>query len=393
MKALWRLLAALTLAASPSLGAVVAGVPALPASAVTAAFGAGVGAQVLQTAGALSLRSPVLALGSVEHLRAAIPAIADPQRRAAAVAVLGALTLPPAALPRTLAATDLPPAAAARLAAVAAKIAAGARKDPAFAAKAATERSAGAALLAGAAANPEKILPADLAATFRAFFDWGRSFPASSSDAPPPVPVGERPQVRFGAASLPIVAQPTIGDDISKLWISAHDQSRSALIAMYNFDDMDMAQAIVDAAKQGRKQVIVGDYSNWFPAKTRQAIDEARKNGTPLPQPTPAMKLIIKNLGPNLELHILKGLGSIGINHNKFTLFTAADGTTLLQSGSFNYTKTSQLNHWENVVFTDDADRLAFYKTYHAWILRRSRPYSPRLLPQDPVMDPKDPIP
>ncbi|MDE2143484.1 MAG: hypothetical protein KGJ84_13845, partial [Elusimicrobia bacterium] len=50
-------------------------------------------------------------------------------------------------------------------------------------------------------------------------------------------------------------------------------------------------------------------------------------------------------------------------------------------------------NHWENVVFTDDADRLAFYKTYHAWILRRSRPYSPRLLPQDPVMDPKDPIP
>ncbi|MDE2510161.1 MAG: hypothetical protein KGL74_03470, partial [Elusimicrobia bacterium] len=94
MKALWRLLAALTLAASPSLGAVVAGVPALPASAVTAAFGAAVGARVLQTAGALSLRSPALALGSVEQLRAAIPAITDPQRRAAAVAVLGALTLP-----------------------------------------------------------------------------------------------------------------------------------------------------------------------------------------------------------------------------------------------------------------------------------------------------------
>jgi phosphatidylserine/phosphatidylglycerophosphate/cardiolipin synthase-like enzyme len=124
-----------------------------------------------------------------------------------------------------------------------------------------------------------------------------------------------------------------------------------------------------------------------------QAIAEAQKNGTPLPDQTPAMKLIIANLGPNLELHILKGLGSIGINHNKFTLFTAADGTTLLQSGSFNYTKTSQNNHWENVVFTDDADRIAFYKNYHAWILRLSRPYSPKLLPQDPVIDPKDPIP
>lgn len=404
MKKLLRLFAALALAAAPSFGAVVAGPPVLPPAAVTAAFGSAMGAQVLQAVGGLSLRSDALTLSSLQQFRRDYSKIADLQQRAAAAAVLGALALPPAALPQRLAATDLPPAAVARLVKVAARLTSAARKDPAAAARIAAERKADAALVAQAAEHPEAVLPADLIATFRAFLNWGKAaaaIPAVAAslsrgcDGDPVTPVSpaDRPQVKFGSAGLPVVAQPTLGDDISKLWILAHDQSRSALIAMYNFDDMDMAQSIVAAAKKGQKQVIVGDYSNWFPARMQQAIDEAKKNGTPLPEQTPAMKLIVANLGPNLELHILKGLGSIGINHNKFTLFAAPDGSQLLQSGSFNYTKTSQNNHWENVVFTDDADRLAFYKSYHAWIVRRSRPYSPKLQPLDPVMDLKDPIP
>ncbi len=159
------------------------------------------------------------------------------------------------------------------------------------------------------------------------------------------------------------------------------------------FDDMDIAQSIVAASKKGQKQVIVGDYSNWFPARMQQAIDLAKKTGKPLPEQTPAMKLVIANLGPNLELHILKGLGSIGINHNKFTVYTGADGAEFLQIRvpSSTTRRFSQLNHWENVIFTNDADRISFYNVYHAWILRRARPYSPDLQPQEPVMDPKDP--
>jgi phosphatidylserine/phosphatidylglycerophosphate/cardiolipin synthase-like enzyme len=424
MRNLLRSLLVLTLAAGTALGALVIGPTSLPPSAITAAFGAAIGAQVLQATNGINLRSAALTLASLDQVRAAYPTITDPQQKAAATAVLAALAAAPADLPARLAATDLPAAAAARIQKISDKLVAAAAKDPAVAAQVAAGRQADASLVAQALAHPENVLPADLVATFRAFMDWGKTAtdttPAPSVPAAPvragpvaadPVvvdvpgkdwskvdpktildPAG-RPQVKFGAASFPVLAMPTIGDDISKLWQSAHDQSVSSIIAMYNFDDMDMANSIIAASKRGEKQVIVGDYSNWFPARMEEAIEQAKKTGKPLPDMKPAMKLIIANLGPNLELHILKGTGSFGINHNKFTVFTAADGKEFLETGSFNYSMNSQTKHWENVVFTSDADRISFYKSYHAWILRRSRPYSPDLQPVDPTFDPKDPIP
>ncbi len=392
---------ALLLAAQAALGAVVLGPTALPPSAVTAAFGAAVGAQILRTTNAISLRSPALALSTLDSIRSAYPAINNPEQKAAATAVLAALSAAPAGLSAKLAATDLPPAAAARIQKIAANLDAAARKDPAFAVKVAAGRRAGAALAAQAVAHPENVLPADLVSTFRAFMASGRTEAVAAGDGKDwsqvdPQTVldpAARPQVTFGAASFPVLAMPTIGDDIFQLWQNAHDQSRSALIAMYNFDNLAMAQAIVAASKKGQKQVIVGDYSNWFPQRIQENIDLAKKTGKPLPSQSPAMKLIVANLGPNLELHILKGLGSYGINHDKFTVFTGAGGKEFLETGSFNYSMNSQNKHWENVVFSDDADRISFYKDFHAWILRRSRPYSPRLQPQEPTFDPSDPIP
>jgi phosphatidylserine/phosphatidylglycerophosphate/cardiolipin synthase-like enzyme len=419
MRNLLRSILILTLAGRTAFAALVAGPAALPPSAITAAFGAAVGGQVLQTTNGISLRSAALTLSGLDQIRSAYPTITNPEQKAAATAVLAALAAAPADLPARLAATDLPPAATARIQSISNKLEAAAKKDPAVAAKIEAGRKADAALVSQALANPENVLPANLVATFKAFMDWGKneetaaSVPVAPSaptragpvvvdapgkdwskvDAKTILDPAARPKVSFGAASFPVLAMPTIGDDISKLWQSAHDQSKSAIIAMYNFDDMAMAQSIVDAAKKGQKQVIVGDYSNWFPQRMQENIDIAKKTGKPLPQMKPAMALIVANLGPNLELHILKGLGSFGINHNKFTVFTGADGKELLQSGSFNYSMNSQLKHWENVVYSNDNDRLSFYKNYHAWILRRSRPYSPDLQPQDPTFDPKDPIP
>jgi phosphatidylserine/phosphatidylglycerophosphate/cardiolipin synthase-like enzyme len=406
----------LALAAQTALAAFVAGPAALPPSAITAAFGAAVGAQVLQTTNGISLRSSALTLSALDSIHAAYPAMTNPEQKAAATAVLAVLAAAPADVPARLAATDLPPAAAARIQKIVDKLDAAAKKDPAVAAKIEASRKADAALVAQAIADPGSVLPADLVATFRAFMDWGRvetgAIPSPSVPAAPvragPSASGSawteaaakaiadpssRPRVSFGAASFPVLAMPTVGDDIFKLWTAAHDQSKSAIIAMYNFDDMDMAQSIVAAAKKGQKQVIVGDYSNWFPARMQENIDLARKTGKPLPSQSPAMQLIVANLGPNLELRILKGMGSFGINHNKFTVFTGADGKEFLEAGSFNYSMNSQNKHWENVVFTDDADRIAFYKEYHAWIYRRARPYSPKLQPVEPTFDPKDPIP
>jgi hypothetical protein len=181
---------------------------------------------------------------------------------------------------------------------------------------------------------------------------------------------------------------PSMGDIISDLWVKAHQTGPVTIQANYNFDDMDIANEIVAQAKAGHKQVLVGDYSNWFPERLSQT-----NHGGKHQEQTEAMKLILANLGPNLELHILKGLGSIGINHNKFTIFYGPNGEKLLQSGSFNYTKTSQLYHWENVVFTDDAERIAYFEKYFQWLTRRARPYSPDLMPEDPKFDANDPIP
>ncbi len=412
MRTALRLFSVLLLAV-PSCAALISAPAGVPASVgASAAVGAVLGSPFASAASGISLRSTALTLSSLDALRTQAPAIADPRQRLAAVALLGALTLPPAALPQRLSELGVPKPAADRVVKIAQRLDAAAAKDPAVAAQVAAGRKADQAFVESVAAAPEKVLPPDLLSTFRAFMDWGRAAaglpsapqaPVVGADAPdrgrtgadPVVPVDPktRPQVAFGSVSLPVVAQPTLGDDISALWTSAHGQSRAAIVAMYNFDDMDMAKSIVAAAKKGQKQIIVGDYSNWFPQRMQTAIDEAKKTGKPLPSQTPAMQYLIANLGPDLELYILKGLGSIGINHNKFTVFTGADGRELLQGGSFNYTKTSQLHHWENVVFSDDADRLAYYKTFHAWLVRRARKYSPDLAPADPVMDPKDPIP
>ena len=198
----------------------------------------------------------------------------------------------------------------------------------------------------------------------------------------------QRPQVKFGSESFPIIVRPDEGVDISKLWVKAHSQSKATLITAYEFDDMDMAASLVERSKAGEKIEFVGDYSHWFPERMpKKSTDLDIKSG-----PTAAIKFLMDNRNPNLEIHILKGLTDIGINHCKFTIFSR-QGEELGQSGSFNYTEASQIHHWENVVFFDDQERISYLKSYFEWLKRRARPYSPDLEPEDPTFDPADPIP
>jgi hypothetical protein len=419
MRTVLRSLLVLTLSFGAAFGAVVTGPTALPASAITAAFGAAVGAQALQTTNAISLRSETLTLSSVDQLRASYPTISNPQEKAAATAVLAVLAAAPAERAARLAATDLPTAVAARIVKIAAKIDSAAQKDPAVAAKVAADRKADGAMIARALAHSEKVLPADLVATFKAFMgaapDAGvapdiaapTAVPARTAAATPvaAAPKGitpairksfsanfaallaKRPNVTFGSASLPIIGMPQIGDTFSDLWAEAHAQSDSLLIAAYNWDDLDMAKSIVAAAKAGKKVVFVGDYSNWFPKSATPNGGHGKEARTD------AMNLILANRGPNLQLFILQGLGGTsGINHNKFSVFSRKD-KDLAQTGSFNYTKSSQNNHFENFGFTDDADRVKFLKAYHGWLVRRARPFKEGMPAQQPTFPANDPIP
>ena len=184
----------LSFALASARAAVVEAPPALPPSAVSAAFGPTVGAQIQQVAASISLRSPALTLSSFEAIRAGAPALKDPTARAAAVAVLGALSAPSAELPARLAETDVPPAAAARLVSVAQKLDAAASSDAKTAAKVDAARRAGAATASAIAARPGKKLSAGLVATLRQFLDWGKTEAKGvSAEASPAVRPRPRP--------------------------------------------------------------------------------------------------------------------------------------------------------------------------------------------------------
>jgi hypothetical protein len=378
-------------------------------------FGPQFSTQVQSLLQGLSMASHEKLLGGIQDLRLSY----EKQGVADQRFLLAALSSDPAGLAQRLAQTDLPKAEIERIEKISEHVAEAVKKDAAFAKEVAAVQAAVAATPKVSKGKSDAVM-ASAHAAVEAFLGNAHA-PADSQDpaAPDatvvqagaahsaPAVVGEmpdgqgwsdadllnpakRPQLKYGTESLPLIALPSEGTNISDLWTKAHSQANAALIVAYNFDDMNMAQSIVQKAKAGEKIVFVGDYSNWFPERMPQA-----KKDAVTPGPTAAMKYILDNMpamGQNFELYILKGLGDIGINHNKFTLFNGPNGK-LLQGGSFNYSMNSQTKHWEIVVFTNDAERIDAFTRYFAWLTRRARKYSPDLEPQDPTFDPADPIP
>jgi hypothetical protein len=186
----------------------------------------------------------------------------------------------------------------------------------------------------------------------------------------------------------------TDGKDPLANWLKAHAKADELHQANYNYDLAEMAQSTVDQSKRGRPQLLVGDYSNWFPHKLSPTAHGAQAS-----ERTEAMKLILDNLGPNLKLWITKGIGSIGINHNKYSRFIVSGMDPLGQGGSANYTQTSftpkTLTHFENVYFYSDKARTDLDEAYFQWLIRHAKPFSEDLTVQDvePHFDPSDPIP
>ncbi len=360
---------------------------AAPSAQARTAFGPAFAAQVAQLAGSFALERPADLASSLSSLGAAF----SKSPTAARKLVLVMAAQDPAAAAAKLRATDLPAGVSARLVKIARAVSRRQGRDPALDAAVARARRAQLTPLGASTRNAAK-LDALLRQAGEAWRKRPRR-PQRPAPAPnegsssPSGPSQQRPTVDYGHVSLPSIAMPTLGDNIASLWTQAHEVGPAIRQSQYNFVDMDIAQSIVEKSRQGFKQVIVGDYSNWFPNRMEQG-----DHGDRYKQRTQAMQYVLDNMNSNIELYILKGLTDIGINHNKFTLFSGDSGE-LLQGGSFNYSKASQNNHWENVVFNRDADRLAYFNAYHAWLVRRARPFSEDLQPEDPVLDPSDPIP
>jgi hypothetical protein len=291
---IYRLAALAVFLSSSVFGAIMTApaVPGLPASAsASAAAAAGFGSQIQQTAGAISLRSPGLALSGLEQLRLSIPTISAPEQRAAAAAIVAAMAEPAALAPR-LEASGLPPAAVARLTAISEKIDAAAKKNPEFSKRVAAERAAGASV----AAQAEAILPANLLPTVRAFLAPDTRLDDGPDDDVPAVvfdktaPNGQKLNIRvIGEATVLPSAQdlgPAIVDPV------LHD----AIVVGAGYSGLSAAWRLRD------KDVIVLERETHpgglgAQGRTKQSRRRYARGAAYITKPTDEVKEIWKDIG------------------------------------------------------------------------------------------------
>jgi len=107
-------------------------------------------------------------------------------------------------------------------------------------------------------------------------------------------------------------------------------------IAIYSFTNANIAAAILAAVKRKVNVLIIMDQSQTAGVQAKY-YDQFLKAGA--------------------HVKLLKGTGSYGMMHNKFT----AAGK-LVTTGSFNYTQNAQFNNFENVLTLDDAATIAIYQ-------------------------------
>lgn len=142
---------------------------------------------------------------------------------------------------------------------------------------------------------------------------------------------------------------------VEKLIAQAVDDAQVSIeIALYEFKSRPILEALRRAKADGKRVRIVLDYSNMFPSGSRKRSAE--------------LQALVDE---GFDLLVLRGAQKFGINHNKFMVF---DGK-MAQFGSYNYTYTSEKNHFENVKFTDDAEHVAAFQAYWQYMRDLAVPF------------------
>lgn len=308
-----------------------------------------------------SLSAPSLSAPSLSAPQALAPALAAP---AAALPALPAAAIPAAAAPSALAAKPLPAAAKARK--PAGPAIPGAPQAPKTAieglkteletpAPDARDLAGGrehAARSFEAKLGVESYVPAALAA-----FTEGAFHPLAKVQTPPPAQAGDdgggpttpRP-VAFNGETFPSVAfRPN--EPVEAHIVRAIQSSKESIqIVLYEFTSRAILKALLAAKKRGVKLEIILDDTSVNPRNEPDA-DYKRYRSEQI-------WALIRN---HADVTVLGSPTRYGINHHKFAVF---DGK-MAEFGSYNWTYTSEKNHYENVLFSADADRVKAYQD--AW--------------------------
>jgi len=175
--------------------------------------------------------------------------------------------------------------------------------------------------------------------------------PPPPKPVPPPAPEDPLPAARtftFNRIELPTTALVPF-DPAEKHIVAAIDAAKKTVkIAIYQFEQQGVLDALTRAKKRGAKVSVVLDRAHVY------TTGRSHTGGPRKPRP-----MIVDLVKSGFDLVLLKGQAS-GIMHNKFMI---ADDK-LLQTGSYNYTQQSEDDHYENVIFTMEAGRVKHYLKY-----------------------------
>lgn len=199
--------------------------------------------------------------------------------------------------------------------------------------------------------------------------------PERRAPAPAAAAAAPRETVSFGGAVLPRRAF-SRADRIPDSLAAAIDATRSQLLlALYELNLPGVADAIVRAKSRGVDVRLVFDKGHATP----RAGDAGPTAG-----PSPEFQRVV---AAGVQTRLLKGGGSWGIMHNKFAVF---DGT-LVETGSFNWTRAADERNFENAIFRSDPSLAALYASYWEWMWALARPAGAGFGP--PPSDPSPSVP
>lgn len=194
---------------------------------------------------------------------------------------------------------------------------------------------------------------ANVSAAMTAFTE-GAFHPLAKVKTPPPAqsgddgggPTDSRP-VAFNGENFPSVAfRPN--EPVEAHIVRAIETSKESIqIALYEFTSRGILKALLAAKKRGVKiEVILCDTS----VNPRNEPDADYKRYR-----SEQIWALIRN---DVDVTVIGRPTKYGINHHKFAVF---DGK-MAEFGSYNWTYTSEKNHYENVLFTAEADRVKAYQ-------------------------------
>lgn len=138
-------------------------------------------------------------------------------------------------------------------------------------------------------------------------------------------------------------------DDVQKILLELIGQEKDyILVAVFSFTDGAIAQALIDAKKRGVTVEVITDISC-----TR---DKFTKIG------------FLKDHGIKVYVYNPKNISILNdIMHHKFVLFGKnIQNKQLLWTGSFNFTKSANVNNQENILILDELPLIERYRKQFA---------------------------